>query len=216
MKRPSTRRTSYVPHPRLGDRPRFNGLDVEHLKHGVYLRHPHTEERLLALHKRWQRAGIDPLYLGFCVPGTAIAADWSRQVGSCMPRTHYYDIERRRRGCDRMFLFYAEEQRHWYEELQFPIDADCVRCVPRRKHAQALDRLKARHDALCGRDDHPPEEALELAAARLELVEAGVFNPRQLEKVRASLNRHPNHTRAGELRARVVAASRSGAPRAGG
>jgi hypothetical protein len=52
---------------------------------------------------------------------TAVAADVSRQIFTTMPVTHYFDVKRVCRGCQRPFLFFADEQKHWYEELGFSI-----------------------------------------------------------------------------------------------
>ena len=40
--------------------------------------------------------------------------------------THYFDAKRVCRKCERPFLFFAEEQKYWYEDLRFPLEADCL------------------------------------------------------------------------------------------
>lgn len=197
-------KTFYVPHPRYGSMPRMTGLDVENLKDGVYLRCWSAAE-LEAWTRKKSFYGTDPACIGCLIPGTAIVADPSRQTGTGFPNTHYYDIERKCRDCGRRFIFYAVEQRHWYEELQFPVDADCIRCVPCRKRSQTLEQLKARYEALSVAASRSVADELEMALARLDLVEAGVFHPRQVEKVRAFLNAHEDHEQAATLRARLAA-----------
>src|SRR3569832_1064345 len=59
-------------------------------------------------------------------PQSAIPADLTRQNFTTFPRGYYVDILKVCRACGRSFLFFAREQRHWYEVLRFYIDADCV------------------------------------------------------------------------------------------
>ena len=51
----------------------------------------------------------------------------SRQSPAMVPVTHYYDVTRTCRDCDRPFIFFAQEQKHWYEQLGLPLEADCAR-----------------------------------------------------------------------------------------
>jgi len=199
-------RSYYVPHSKYGKLPRITGLDVENGQHGAHIGSIATEGQLMEKHRQGKLFGLDPLLLGFRIPGTAIVADPARQSGTSFPRTHYYDIERKCRDCRRMFIFFAEEQRYWYEELHFPTDAEAVRCEPCRKSSRSLDALKARHDDLAARQTLPLEEEHELTLARMELVEQGIFHTRVLEKVRAFLNRHPDHPEADTIKLRLTQA----------
>ena len=210
------RRTHYVPHPRYGSQPRLTGLNVEKFKDGVYIR-CWTATELESWTRKNSFYGIDPAHIGCLIPGTAIVADPSRQVGSSMASTHYYDIERKCRDCGQLFIFYALEQRYWYEELQFPVDADCIRCVPCRKRSRTLDQMKARYDELSAAESLTVSDELEMTLARLELVEAGIFHPRQIERVRAFLNAHEDHDQAKTIRARLAAITpKADAPSTGG
>ncbi len=137
------------------------------------------------------------------IEGTAVAADLTQQTEALFPVTHYYDEERVCLDCKGRFLFYAEEQKYWYEDLQFDLSADCVRCYPCRKILHDQEAAKRRYDALVAKPCNTPDEELELALARLQLVEAKVFSERQLEKVRAFLNAHPKHEQASVIRSRV-------------
>jgi hypothetical protein len=137
------------------------------------------------------------------IPGTAIAADLTRQSAATVPVTHYYDEERRCLDCRRWFLFFAEEQRFWYEELRFPIEADCVRCHPCRRVERERQRTKQEYDDLMTLAEPTPDEMARMAFARILLVEAGSFHPRQLEHVRAFLRRHPDHEQAAALKSRM-------------
>ena len=92
------------------------------------------------------------------VPGTAILANTHAQHDALYPRRVYADLLKKCTNCARPFLFYANEQRFWFETLRIPIEADCVMCPPCRKHAHRIkgalfryaiamhaSRLDARH-----------------------------------------------------------------------
>lgn len=191
-------------HPRYGSQPRMTGLDVDTHSAGVHVR-ACTEAEVSARFEGGRWPGFDPGCKGFLIPGTAIVADPSKQHGSCMLNTHYYDIERKCHDCGRPFIFYAEEQRYWYEELGFPVDADCIRCYPCRRRTQDVDRAVQRYEELAGAADPSLEVQAELAGLRLTLVQAGRFNTRQLQHVSRFLKRHPDHPRAADIRSSLAA-----------
>ena len=193
------RRSYYVEHPRYGSQPRLTGLDVDTHSVGVYVR-AYTEAESPKLF-----SGGSCARMGFLIPGTAIVADRSKQRGSCMLNTHYYDIERECHDCGRPFLFYAEEQRYWYEELEFPVDANCIRCYPCRRATQEIDRTVQRYEELVAIADPSLDVQAELASHRVTLVQAGRFHIRQLEQVRRFLNRHPDYPQSPDIRARISA-----------
>lgn len=197
------RRSYYVKHPRYGNQPRVTGLNVDKQAIEVHVR-AYTEEELASLFKAGGLHGVDPAHVGFLIPGTAIVADPSRQHGSSMLNSHYYDIERKCRDCSRPFLFFAEEQRHWYEELGFPVDADCIRCHPCRRACQDLDWIVQRYEKLLQLKEPSPDMQAELADHRISLVHAGRFHVRQLEQVRAFLSRHPDHPKSDDIRRRLA------------
>ncbi|GJM07834.1 MAG: hypothetical protein DHS20C11_01100 [Lysobacteraceae bacterium] len=87
---------AYVPHPRYGDKPVYSGESFT----------------LEEIHSAFWR------YRGEAVfPESAVAADVDKQNYSIFPRKVYVDIEKACRECGRHFLFYALEQRYWFEEL---------------------------------------------------------------------------------------------------
>src|SRR5262245_27545254 len=93
----------YVDHPRYGQRPRITGL------HPI---EPATFEPgrpYVIFH--WHSSESDR------IANTAIKADVSLQHITTMPVTHYFDLKRVCQDCRRPFLFFAAEQKHWYEEL---------------------------------------------------------------------------------------------------
>ena len=104
-----------------------------------------------------------------------------------------------------MFIFFADEQRYWYEELQFPVDADCVRCHPCRHGKQGLDATRRSYETLLHVESPNLEQLLELTFARLDLVEARIFHTRQLDHVRSFLRQYPDHEQSSAIRARLEA-----------
>jgi hypothetical protein len=123
------------------------------------------------------------------IAGTAIVADLSRQTPATVAVTHYFDVERKCRDCGRPFIFFAEEQKHWYEELGFGLDSDCVRCVECRKRQQGIARQRELYETLFHVPDKTEEQCLEMADACLALIEAGVFTAKQMPRVRMLVNR---------------------------
>jgi hypothetical protein len=178
----------YVEHPRWGSRPRPTGLSVS-------FQPPEFIPHWLAT---FPQPGLR------VIPGTAIAADVARQTPATVQVTHYSDLERTCRDCGRLFLFFAVEQKHWYEELGFPLEADCVRCHPCRRRTRELRALHERYQALLSQADPSPDEEAELALVRVELLEAAFFGAKQIDAVRAFLRRHSGHPRAAEVRERLA------------
>ena len=159
-----------VPHPRYGTKPRITGENPQTDFGGDVCLHWHSPPEVR-------------------VPNTAIAADVDAQVPATVPVTHYYDVRRRCLDCGRPFLFFAAEQKFWYETLGFPLEADCVRCVPCRKQQQGLARTKQRYEELCAVADPTVEERLEFAECAVILLEGGVLGSRVGERARSLLNR---------------------------
>jgi hypothetical protein len=160
----------FVEHPRYGKSPRVTGLNPEtNLMTGRPFLHWNAAEGR--------------------IPNTAVEADLSRQSPATVPVTHYYDVERTCRDCGRPFIFFALEQKHWYEELGFQLEADCVRCIACRKRQQGIAAQSARYEELFHVADRTAEEDLEMAECCLSLIEQGVFRPRQTQHVSQLLKR---------------------------
>jgi len=158
----------FVVHPRFGRGPRISGLNVEPTGAPDVFLHWHSPADVR-------------------VPNTAIKARVGLQKPSTLPVTHYFDSRRVCRSCKRPFLFFAEEQQHWYEELKFPLEADCVKCVDCRKEEHLLRAARDRYEALLSNPDRSVEETLLLAESCLQLVEASVFTEKALPRIRALL-----------------------------
>jgi hypothetical protein len=193
--------STYVEHPRYGRSPRYTGLDIRPFSPGVTLHAKAVSgaEICRGLGESWAKLlGVEALKAQKetpRIPGTAILADPSRQNNPTYPATHYYDLERVCRDCKRPFIFFAEEQQHWYEGLQFPLDADCVRCPECRKKEQTLARKRRQFEQLSHLKDRDWKANLSMAECALTLVEQGIFHFRQTERVRALLKKVPEETR---------------------
>ncbi|KRB88434.1 hypothetical protein ASE26_29275 [Duganella sp. Root198D2] len=62
--------------------------------------------------------------------------------------------------CSRAFIFYAREQRDWYETRGFFIDVDCVRCVECRRKQRADKRHMERYSEFQARDSLSRKEMM--------------------------------------------------------
>jgi Probable zinc-ribbon domain len=166
----------FVEHPRYGRGPRWTGMNPrDDLSQGVYLGwHSRSDER---------------------IPDTAIEANTDRQPNATVPVTHYFDLKRKCRDCGRSFIFFAEEQRYWYETLQFYLGADCVRCIDCRLAERDTKRLRERYETLLADDQRSDADNLDLAEVAMALIDCGVFGARCLEHVRCRLNSIPAESR---------------------
>jgi hypothetical protein len=186
MKSPYAEYAGFVEHPRYGKEPRFTGLDVADSPDGRVYCHWHSPP-------------------GVRVLNTAVVADVSRQGKATLHVTHYFDAKRVCRKCGRPFLFFAEEQKHWYEELMFPLEADCLDCVPCRKDEQRLRAIRQKYDALLEKTARTEADTLELVESGLFLVKSVVFSAKLLPKLRGLLKpllldtEGPYYTRARAL-----------------
>jgi hypothetical protein len=105
--------------------------------------------------------------------------------------THYFDARRQCRDCGRPFIFFAEEQKHWYEELGFALEADCVRCADCRKTQRGVERERQRYEELFHVSDRTIDQNVEMAECCVSLVESAAFPRRQLQRVRMILKKLP-------------------------
>ncbi|MDB6075450.1 MAG: hypothetical protein JWO89_3090 [Verrucomicrobiaceae bacterium] len=169
----------YVDHPRYGSAPRFTGVDADLHSADVKLRYRTLvyNHPMRAFMKRYGHGiPVPDETTPVIIPGTAIVADLSKQAPATVHVTHYYDEEHRCEDCGRLFLFFAEEQRFWYEERQFPLDADCRRCYPCRRKLQDIEQIKRQYEVLMAVAEPSADEEAQLAVARLALVKAGHFH----------------------------------------
>ena len=88
----------------------------------------------------WQLRGAS------IVPGTAVLANAGHpERDSYFARAIYADVLKQCAACARPFVFYANEQRFWFETLLLPPDVDCVNCPPCRKQLRRVKAALARY-----------------------------------------------------------------------
>jgi len=198
----------YVEHPRFGKAPRYTGFDPNpdspevnlHWRTGYRTEgQRRSEERWDAERERTHGRTFSIVeWVPVLIPGTAVEADLSRQTQAYFPVTHYYDLDRICTDCKRKFLFFAEEQKHWYEDLGFNLASDAVRCPDCRKRLQNIAQMRQRYEQLSDFDSMSVDETLEMADCCLTLIEAEAFSIRQCERVRMLLKRVPEERRSEE------------------
>lgn len=180
----------YVEHPRFGRSPRFTSVVQSPDSPYAYLFQAgrvlteRETQRLSHINRQIRIAGDRPCL----IPGTAIVANPLRQKKATIPATHYFDLDKVCRSCQKRFLFFAEEQKHWYEELGFPLDAVAVNCPVCRKRLQQLSRVRNRYEELFHLQQKSVEQNLELATCRMTLIEQGIFPQRHATEVKRFLN----------------------------
>lgn len=143
-----------VPHPRYGSKPAVSGITV-------------PEEVIRQGHWRYSQGKI--------YPESVLLADPSKQNYSTFPRDYYVDVLRHCRQCERPFIFFAREQRHWFETLKFYVDADCVHCHPCRRASQALHRRLQRYSHLARTLEPSRRELMSLVDDGAYLLAHGVL-----------------------------------------
>ncbi|MEM7190095.1 MAG: zinc-ribbon domain containing protein [Pseudomonadota bacterium] len=167
----------FVDHPRYGNTP-------------IRSRTPATEAEVRAAYWGYARVTYDNRII---FPETAIPANIWKQKSGWGCRRLYVDIARPCRTCARWFLFFALEQKHWYEELGFFIDADCVECQECRYSRHGQQARIARYEALLANPEKSRKEWTELEQLGQLLFETGyIRKPESLLKTRMPkrLRRH--------------------------
>ena len=189
----------YVKHPRYGRTPRFT---AEPAPSEIGCGFLFQRERALTLREILRLSKHGTAFGGRfnakeIVPRTAIKASADRLYPAAMGVRYYFDFDKCCRSCTRRFIFFAAEQKHWYENLGFHLDAQAVNCPECRKKLQSIGRIKARYEKLFHLKPRSPQEELELAACCLSLIEQGIFHQRQTAHVRQILKQVPEPLRTG-------------------
>lgn len=161
-KRKTKKLKNYVPHPKYGVEPIKSSYSVD-------------EAEVKNSFWRYQSQSL--------ISGTAIPADTGRQNYTVFPRPYYVDIERQCLACDRWFLFFAQEQKYWYETLGFFIDADCTHCIECRKQDQEIKNMHQKYQELLILENRKDKETQELKKIAQELFDLGFI--KNIEKVNA-------------------------------
>lgn len=201
MKKEADKFATFVDHPRFGRRPRITGLNPHPRDHGVQL---HWNAITLQETITQYEAAVGKWPYGHLVSqtertkriaNTAVVADLTRQSRATVPVTHYFDLERRCLDCGKEFIFFAAEQKHWFETLQFPLEADAVRCPICRKQNQALGKARATYEQLQKASSRTEDDTVKLAEVLLTLIENNIFGARKTEHVRTLMKKLPDEVR---------------------
>jgi len=161
----------FVEHPRFGRRPRFTKLVPK----------VHDSEQFVIASRPMGRGRID---------GTAIAANMDKQPrGGSYFIKYYFDEKRDCHDCGRPFIFFAEEQKYWFDELGLSLNAEGRRCHACRRTQNKLKRNNDRFAVLKNMESLSVDETMEMTDICLGQLEAGRFHPRQIQTVRKLIKR---------------------------
>ncbi len=113
-------------------------------------------------------------------PETTIPADLTRQNFTAVPISYYADKLSRCRNCRRPFVFYAQEQKHWYEDLHINVTVSCpARCPECRRSRRRLRRRFQRYSLLTHKHEISDGELASLVSDAVFLYEAGLLENEQ-------------------------------------
>lgn len=154
----------YVMHPRYGDKPIASEFSF-------------LSEEIERAHWRYRSAE--------CFVETAIPANIEKQEVADFPRKIYVDIEERCEVCKRLFLFFALEQKYWFEALGFWIDSHCTRCMDCRLNDREIRSMQKRYQELVNKDGRTVDETKELKQFALELYMRGYIKDKnKIDKIK--------------------------------
>ena len=139
-------------HPRYGDKPVKSDFNF-------------SREEIERAHWRYSSLRF--------FPESAIPADISKQNFSMFPRKLYIDIEQQCELCKRRFLFFALEQKYWFEELGLYVDAHCTLCIDCRIKDREIRNMQKLYQELVNKENRSVEETKKLRQAALELYQIG-------------------------------------------
>ena len=150
----------------------------KYVKHSRYGSHPIPSEYNLSKHEienaHWQYTSLKYFQ------NTVIPADISKQNYAVFPRKVYIDIEEQCEVCKRPFIFFAQEQKYWFEDLGFWIDAHCTRCIECRKKEQEIKAFQITYETLIKKEDRTIEESKKLKNIALELYQIGIIKNKSI------------------------------------
>ena len=116
---------------------------------------------------------------------TAAKADTSKQDFTVCPRYWYVEVTFHCARCGEAFVFSAEEQRFWYEDLGFYVDSCAKHCPTCRRQIRELNAL--RQDAAALRRDADVVNKQRLISVIDALDEGGVVLSAKMANTRRVL-----------------------------
>lgn len=160
----------FVEHPRHGKSPLFTKLKPKI-----------TVADQFALPTRCGNRGA--------IEGTAVAADMPKQCKRSYSVKYYMDEIHQCTDCCKQFIFFAQEQKYWFEDLRMPIEVEVRRCFDCRSADRNSKVQMKRYAALKHLDDPNLEEIKYMATFCLSQLEAGSFHLKQIQTLRTYLNK---------------------------
>lgn len=142
------------------------------------------DPREMPVHLFWQNRRMDY--------DSAIKADISKQNYSVCPRHWYVNATFMCARCYEEFLFSADEQRFWYEELSFYVDSrpqQCHKCRSDIRQLKALRQEYEREIALALKRETSSEVKARLVTVIDALINGGVSLPDQIIERRNTLTK---------------------------
>jgi hypothetical protein len=120
---------------------------------------------------------------------SAVPAEVARQNYSVCPRYWYIDATFRCVRCGNEFIFSAQEQKVWYEEYWFWVDAHPKHCVDCRRDLRRLKTLRSEYDETVARvlEQGGEDERKRLASVIDQLYELGGELPSRINENRRRL-----------------------------
>ena len=159
-----------------------------YVSHPLYGRRPRVSNEPIHIDRHEQFCMVSRCGAGKIFKNTAIKADMELQKGSHYLVKYFFDEDKTCIHCKRPFIFFAAEQKYWFDQLHFNIATRGQVCGECRAFAGEQKLLKLRYDQLLDRSQLTNEQTLEMAQVCLSLVESGVFHPRSVQTVQKFLN----------------------------
>lgn len=159
-----------------------------------------------------------PIFGAAYSPEFKLTADPARQNYSTFSIPFYVDVLTKCRNCLRPFVFYAQEQKHWYEELGFHVSSGCpARCPECRRSRRRLHRQFQRYSELSHKDDLTDRELGTLVGDSMALYKAGILeNEQRLRRLKnLALARLPGEPVTHEILDLIAAIPEVGGQRLG-
>lgn len=75
-------------------------------------------------------------------------------------------------------MFFALEQKYWFEVLKFYVDADCVKCIECRKKDKNVKAMLQEYELLTKNKKRTDQETSKLKNIALELFQLGYIKSR--------------------------------------
>jgi hypothetical protein len=125
------------------------------------------------------------------LPPGAIRADIYRQVYRASPQYAYIAENRDCVQCGLPFVFTGEEQKYWYETLQFPFHSHAIRCMSCRRQRRSERAVRMRFQMAAPLEtSSDAAELIEFATALCDMIERlGAGQPDKLVSVARKAHR---------------------------